>query len=184
MCPPPEGGLGPMVTLAGFALSSWLATDSDSLCHPERSVRSAFPPRLLRRTDAQSKDLLFFAAERCCLGRAAMALDLHCVRTGLPKAGPSTAFGRWPHSAQDDKALWSLRSFWQSTRYSADKRCGPLHRQKPAANLSRVFRTQTQQVLWLKPQGRSISPLPGFLSENLVSNDGRKELFAHEDKVL
>jgi hypothetical protein len=126
----------------------------------------------------------FFAPERCCLGRTAMVLDLHCVRTGLPKAGPSTSFGRWPHSAQDDKAFLRLRSFWQSTRYSADKRCQPLHRQNPAANLSRIFRTQTHQVLWLPTRWRSVSSPTGFLSVNLLSNDACEELFAHEMKVL
>ena len=127
----------------------------------------------------------FFAPERCCLGRTAMVLDLHCVRTGLPKAGPSTSFGRWPHSAQDDKAFWRLHStFWQSTRYSADKRRLPQQQQTPAANLSRIFRTQTHQVLWLSTRWRSLSPPTGFLSVNLLSNDACEELFAHEMKVL
>ena len=38
-------------------------------CHPERSVRAfAFPPRRLRRADAQSKDLLFAGVSLGCPG--------------------------------------------------------------------------------------------------------------------
>ena len=40
---------------AGYTLRPHL-----TVCHPERSVRAfAFPPLLLRRADAQSKDLRF-----------------------------------------------------------------------------------------------------------------------------
>jgi hypothetical protein len=46
-------------------LSSSTTTGLFLICHPERSVRAfVFPPRLLRRADAQSKDLLFAGTVR------------------------------------------------------------------------------------------------------------------------
>jgi hypothetical protein len=42
--------------------SRYAASSGFEICHPERSVRLLFPPLLLRRAEAQSKDLRFVAS--------------------------------------------------------------------------------------------------------------------------